>query len=81
LRGVKVRPRYLIAKGGITSSDVATEALEVKAARVLGQVLPGVPVWKLVSESLWPGLSDVVFPENEGSVEALADLVREMREG
>lgn len=27
LRGAEVRPRYLIAKGGITSSDLATKAL------------------------------------------------------
>ena len=33
-----VKPRFLIAKGGITSSDLATDALKVKSAVVLGQV-------------------------------------------
>ena len=79
LRGVEVRPGYLIAKGGITSSDVATKALGVKAARVLGQVIPGVPVWKLVPGSRWPGMSYVVFPGNVGSDDALAEIVTTLR--
>jgi uncharacterized protein YgbK (DUF1537 family) len=79
LRGVEVRPRYLIAKGGITSSDLAKKALEVRAARVLGQVLPGVPVWKLVTGGRWPGMPYVVFPGNVGSDGALADIVRTLR--
>jgi uncharacterized protein YgbK (DUF1537 family) len=47
VRRLAVTPRYLIAKGGITSSDVATRALGVRRALVLGQILPGVPsgVW------------------------------------
>ncbi len=31
VRGLTVRPRYLVAKGGITSSDIATDALEIKS--------------------------------------------------
>ena len=51
VRSLRVRPRYIVAKGGITSSDIATQALNVTRARVLGQVLPGVPVG-IVSEVL-----------------------------
>lgn len=40
-----VKPRFLIAKGGITSSDVGVKALKVKRALALGQVKPGIPVW------------------------------------
>lgn len=69
-------PRFLVAKGGITSSVLATTALGVRVARVLGQVLPGVPVWRLGSETRWPGIPYVVFPGNVGDERALADVVR-----
>ena len=35
---LKVRPAFVVAKGGITSSDVGTKALQVKRAAVLGPV-------------------------------------------
>jgi uncharacterized protein YgbK (DUF1537 family) len=72
---LKIRPNFVIAKGGITSSDVATKALRVKKALVLGQILPGVPVWKTGSESTFPDLPYVIFPGNVGSVDALRDAV------
>ncbi|MBI3945677.1 MAG: hypothetical protein HY321_07150 [Armatimonadetes bacterium] len=72
-------PRFLLGKGGITSSDLATEALGVRSARVLGQVLPGVPVWRPGPESRWPGIPFVVFPGNSGTDEAVAEVVRGMR--
>lgn len=74
-----VAPRYLIAKGGITSSDTATLGLGVRRALVLGQALPGVPVWQLGPEAKFPGLGYVVFPGNVGSDSALADLVARLR--
>jgi uncharacterized protein YgbK (DUF1537 family) len=69
------RPRWLVAKGGITSSDLATRALGVRRAWVLGQALPGVPVWRIGAESKWPGLAYVVFPGNVGGPAALAGLI------
>ena len=33
---LSVKPKFIIAKGGITSSDVGTKALRVKKARVMG---------------------------------------------
>ena len=72
---VESRPRWIVAKGGITSSDIATRALAVKRATVLGQALPGVPVWRLGDESRWPGLGYVVFPGNVGNENALSRLV------
>lgn len=73
LSRIEARPRYLIAKGGITSSDLATHALDVKRAMVLGQILPGVPVWELGAESKFPGLPYVVFPGNVGGPDWLAE--------
>ena len=75
LRGIVARPHFIIAKGGITSSDLATQALGVKRAMVLGQILPGVPVWELNIESKFPGLPYVVFPGNVGGSEALFEAV------
>ena len=69
------RPRFLIAKGGITSSDVGVKALKVKKARVLGQAAPGIPVWKTGVESLFPGLSYIIFPGNVGGVDTLRSIV------
>ncbi len=73
------RPAFFIAKGGITSSDMATEALEVRRATVMGQILPGVPVWKLSDESRFPGMGFVVFPGNVGDEEALLVAYRKLR--
>lgn len=75
VQNLTVAPRYLIAKGGITSSDTATLGLGVRRALVVGQALPGVPVWQLGPEAKFPGLGYVVFPGNVGSDTALADLV------
>ena len=81
LRLITTCPRYLIAKGGITSSDIATKALTVKRALVLGQILPGVPVWQLGPESRYPGMPYVVFPGNVGVAGALAEVVEALRTG
>lgn len=78
VRGLSARPRYLVAKGGITSSDIATRALNIRRAQVMGQVLPGVPVWQAGAESLYPGLAYVVFPGNVGDKDALVKVMRTM---
>ena len=43
VRGVTVKPSFFIAKGGITSHDIAVKSFQIHTARVLGQVDPGVP--------------------------------------
>lgn len=77
VQALEHRPRYLVAKGGITSSDVATKGLGVRRAVVLGQVEPGVPVWELGGESKFPQLPYVVFPGNVGGTDSLARVVRQ----
>ncbi len=74
-RQLQSAARFIIAKGGITSSDLATKALQVKQARVIGQILPGIPVWDLGDDCAEPHLIYVVFPGNVGSVEAIAEAV------
>ena len=66
-----VRPSFLVAKGGITSSDVGTKALRVRKALVKGQIRPGIPVWQTGEESKFPGLPFVIFPGNVGDDEDL----------
>lgn len=79
VRQISHRPRYLLAKGGITSSDVATKGLAVQRATVLGQILPGVPVWRTGTESRLPGLVYIVFPGNVGDNSALARAVQALQ--
>ena len=79
LKKISAEPRYILAKGGITSSDIATRALNVKKALVLGQILPGVPVWQLDDESRFPGLSYIIFPGNVGHRNALLDVVDQLK--
>ena len=74
VRNMKHPPRYLVAKGGITSSDVATMGLGVRRAMILGQVLPGVPVWSLGEETRFPGTAYIVFPGNVGDDDALVTI-------
>ena len=65
--GLSVPPAFLIAKGGITSSDIGKKALKVRRAEVMGQILPGIPVWKTGPESRFPEIPYVIFPGNVGS--------------
>jgi uncharacterized protein YgbK (DUF1537 family) len=73
VRSLNISPRWLIAKGGITSSDIATDGLGVRRAIVRGQLLPGVPVWELGDEAKFPRMPYIIFPGNVGSATALAE--------
>ena len=73
VRRISVRPCFLLAKGGITSSDIATKSLQIKQATVIGQILKGVPVWKAGRDSRFPGLPYIIFPGNVGSQDSLAE--------
>ena len=72
---LSVTPAFVVAKGGITSSDVGTKALKVKRADVMGQIKPGIPVWRTGAESRFPGTPYVIFPGNVGEVQTLREAV------
>lgn len=72
---LEVKPAFVVAKGGITSSDVGTKALKVRRAEVLGQIQPGVPVWKTGEESRFPQIPYIIFPGNVGGRETLKKAV------
>jgi len=71
---VTARPAWVVAKGGITSVEIA-RALGVRRAWVLGQVAKGVPVWRLGEDTSLPGAPYVVFPGNVGDEGTLLEVV------
>lgn len=75
-----VTPSFVIAKGGITSSDVGTKALAVQKANVLGQIKPGIPVWQTGDESKFPQTPYVIFPGNVGEITTLKEAVEVLME-
>ena len=79
LTQIHARPRYLLAKGGITSHDVATKGMGVQRAMVLGQICQGISIWQFGPETRYPDLPYVVFPGNVGTEETLADVVQLLR--
>ena len=73
--------RFVLAKGGITSSDVATEGLRIRRAEVIGQLFPGmVSVWLAADGEADAGLPLVVFAGNVGETTALAEAVSRLRQ-
>ena len=71
---------FVVAKGGITSSDVVTKGLGVRRAEVAGQMLEGiVSAWILPEDSDYPGLPYVVFPGNVGDEGALVKVIQKLR--
>ncbi|MBP8989625.1 MAG: hydroxyacid dehydrogenase [Clostridia bacterium] len=78
---LRIQPSAVIAKGGITSSDLATKALCIRRCLALGQVLPGVPAVRCGPEAKWPGLPLIIFPGNVGSENALTDVYLTLHDG
>jgi uncharacterized protein YgbK (DUF1537 family) len=75
---------WVVAKGGITSHDVATAGLQIRRATVLGQLFPGiVSVWRAEpspgNDGRLAGLPYVVFAGNVGDDTSLREAVRTMR--
>jgi uncharacterized protein YgbK (DUF1537 family) len=76
---LQVRPSFFVAKGGITSSDLASKGLSSEKALILGQAIPGVPVWRLDSKSKFPEIIYIVFPGNVGDQSALHEVCRKIK--
>lgn len=71
-------PRFVIAKGGITSSDVAAHGLEIRRAIVRGPMLPGiVSLWEPVDGPA-EGIPYIVFAGNVGDDQSLAQVTRKL---
>ena len=78
VRALPLRPAYIIAKGGITSHELAQNGLGCQRATVLGQIAAGVPVWRLDRVQRFANLPYMVFPGNVGQPETLRDLVERL---
>lgn len=72
----QVVPRFVVAKGGITSSDVASRGLDIRHARCIGPMLPGIVSLWAAQDGLAQGVPYVVFPGNVGTSTSLTDVVR-----
>ena len=71
---------FLISKGGITSNDVLSTGLNLRAARLLGQILPGCSVVRTGQQHpQFPNLPVVLFPGNVGSENSLVDAWHYLR--
>ncbi|WP_322922441.1 four-carbon acid sugar kinase family protein [Paenibacillus campi] len=80
VQSLQVAPKFIIAKGGITSSDVATRGLSIKRALVLGQVSAGIPVWLTGAEAKFNGIPYIVFPGNVGNDTTLRETVETIQQ-
>lgn len=75
----RTRPSWVVAKGGITSSDMTARTLALGRAWVVGQLLPGkVSVWVGDGAAVDSPLC-VIFPGNVGGERSLADVVLALR--
>ena len=64
----------VIAKGGITSADVARKGIGAKSGWVLGQILPGISLWK-IEDQKGRSLYYVVVPGNVGDSGTLVSVL------
>jgi uncharacterized protein YgbK (DUF1537 family) len=76
----QARPAWIVAKGGITSHDVALSGLGIRRSRVVGQLLPGM-ISVHIAVTAPPevlGTPYIVFPGNVGDDDSLAQAVRQL---
>lgn len=76
---IKVRPNWVIAKGGITSNDIAVKSLGIKRALVIGQIIKGVPVWQTEYASRFADMPYIVFPGNVGTEKDLYNVIQRLK--
>lgn len=80
VQGLPQEIGFLISKGGITSNDVLSVGLNLTAARLLGQILPGCSVIRTEAEHpQFPNLPVVLFPGNVGNEDSLAAAVASLK--
>ena len=73
------QPAYLVAKGGITSHDILTHGLNIKLARVMGQILSGVPCIRTDNSARFSHLPYIIFPGNVGNENSLAEAFEKLK--
>jgi uncharacterized protein YgbK (DUF1537 family) len=78
VKNLKSRPKYLLAKGGITSNDLAIKGLGMKRSKVIGQIEAGIPVWEMGEETRFANLLYIVFPGNVGNEHTLLNIINKL---
>lgn len=73
VRQLSYTPSYLVAKGGITSHDILTHGLDIKSARVLGQIVSSVPC------IMTKDFPYIIFPGNVGNEESLKEVYLKLK--
>jgi len=79
VREIHLQPKFILAKGDATASDVLSKGIDVKNPVLLGQVIAGVSAWRADEESRYPGMPYLVFPEevaDENLVKLLENLTK-----
>lgn len=80
VKGLPSDISFLISKGGITSNDVLSTGLELRSARLLGQILPGCSmVITPDNHPQFPKLPIVLFPGNVGDDRGLATVYQRLK--
>lgn len=78
VQSLRLEPSFLVTKGGITSSDIATKGLGIKRAVAGGQVRPGIPVWFTGTDCKFPRLPLIIFPGNVGTDDTLREIISQL---
>lgn len=71
-------PQFVVAKGGITSSDTASKGLSIRRAKVIGPMLPGIVSLWTALEGPARGIPYIVFAGNVGDETSLATVVQKL---
>ncbi|WP_019505816.1 four-carbon acid sugar kinase family protein [Pleurocapsa sp. PCC 7319] len=80
VKGLPPEIGFLISKGGITSNDVLSIGLNLRAARLVGQILPGCSVIRTEpTHPQFPNLPVVLFPGNVGNQDSLVAAWHRLR--
>jgi uncharacterized protein YgbK (DUF1537 family) len=74
VRAVLPHVSVVVAKGGITSAEVAHTGVGATSALVLGQILPGVSVWRMDAHD-GRDILYVVVPGNVGEPDTLTQIL------
>ncbi|HJX71836.1 MAG TPA: four-carbon acid sugar kinase family protein [Bacteroidales bacterium] len=78
VRNLHFTPAYIVTKGGITSHDIITDGLNIKYARVMGQILAGVPVVMTGEMNKFPKIPVIIFPGNVGDDNSLNEVFKKL---
>ena len=78
VKNMTYTPSYIVAKGGITSHDILKDGLNIEYARVMGQLLDGVPVIMTGKKSKFPNMPIIIFPGNVGNERSLNEVFEKL---